>query len=36
MRHGPEAIRAVRPPVDRTLAGTSAWLRVARTKASAT
>ena len=36
MRHGPEAIRAVRPPVDRTLAGTSSWLRVARAKGSAT
>jgi hypothetical protein len=35
MRHGSEAIRAVRPPVDRTLVGTSSWLRVARTKAAA-
>ena len=35
MRHGPAAIRAVRPPVDRTLAGTSSWLRVARAKGSA-
>ncbi|WP_249138235.1 methylenetetrahydrofolate reductase C-terminal domain-containing protein [Phenylobacterium montanum] len=33
MRKGPEAIRAVRPPVDRTLAGTSSWLRVARQRA---
>jgi hypothetical protein len=33
MRAGREAIRAVRPPVDRRLAGTSAWLRVARLKA---
>jgi Methylene-tetrahydrofolate reductase C terminal len=35
MRNGPAAIRAVRPPVDRTLAGTSSWLRVARMKAEA-
>ena len=32
MRKGPAAIRAVRPPVDRTLVGTSSWLRVARQK----
>jgi hypothetical protein len=35
MRKGHAAIRAVRPPVDRTLVGTSSWLRVARTKAAA-
>ena len=34
MRKGGDAIRAVRPPVDRTLAGTSSWLRVARSKAA--
>jgi hypothetical protein len=33
MRMGPAAIRAVRPAVDRTLAGTSSWLRVVREKA---
>ncbi len=33
MREGPAAIRAVRGPVDRTLAGTSTWLHVARDKA---
>ena len=32
MRSGGETIRAVRPAVDRRLAGTSSWLRVARTK----
>ena len=35
MRNGRDAIRAVRPPVDRRLIGTSSWLRVARTKAAA-
>jgi hypothetical protein len=34
MRRGGAAIRAVRPPVDRTLVGTSSWLRVAREKAA--
>jgi len=34
MRQGGAAIRAVRPPVDRTLVGTSSWLRVARDKAA--
>ena len=33
MKKGPAAIRAVRGPVDSTLAGTSSWLRVAREKA---
>jgi Methylene-tetrahydrofolate reductase C terminal len=33
MRAGREAMRAVRPAVDRRLAGTSSWLRVARLKA---
>jgi hypothetical protein len=35
MRRGGDAIRVVRPPVDRRLAGTSSWLRVAREKAAA-
>ena len=35
MRSGRDAIRAVRPAVDRRLIGTSSWLRVARTKAAA-
>jgi hypothetical protein len=35
MRRGSEAIRAARPAVDRRLAGTSSWLRVAREKAKA-
>ena len=35
MRRGAEAIRAVRPAVDRRLAGTSSWLRVARSKSAA-
>ena len=35
MRSGRDAIRAVRPAVDRRLLGTSSWLRVARTKAAA-
>lgn len=35
MRRGREAIRAVRPAVDRRLSGTSSWLRVAREKAGA-
>ena len=35
MRRGAEAIRAVRPAVDRRLEGTSSWLRVAREKAGA-
>ncbi len=34
MRGGAEAIRAVRPAVDRRLEGTSSWLRVAREKAA--
>ena len=34
MRLGAEAIRAVRPAVDRRLEGTSSWLRVAREKAA--
>ena len=34
MRRGRESIRAVRPAVDRRLAGTSSWLRVAREKAA--
>jgi hypothetical protein len=33
MRSGREAIRALRPAVDRRLIGTSAWLRAARLKA---
>jgi hypothetical protein len=33
MRRGADAIRAVRPAVDRRLEGTSSWLRVAREKA---
>ena len=33
MGRGRDAIRAVRPAVDRRLAGTSSWLRVAREKA---
>ena len=32
MRRGHDALRAVRPAVDRRLAGTSSWLRVAREK----
>lgn len=35
MRSGRTAIRAVQPPVDRQLIGTSAWLRAARLKAGA-
>jgi len=34
MRRGNDAIRAVRPAVDRRLAETSSWLRVAREKAA--
>ena len=34
MRRGRDAIRAVRPAVDRRLAGTSSWLRTAREKAA--
>jgi hypothetical protein len=34
MRGGAEAIREVRPAVDRRLEGTSSWLRVAREKAA--
>jgi hypothetical protein len=34
MRRGRDSIRAVRPAVDRRLAGTSSWLRVAREKAA--
>jgi hypothetical protein len=34
MRRGRDAIRAVRPAVDRRLAGISSWLRVAREKAA--
>jgi hypothetical protein len=33
MRRGGDAIRALHPAVDRRLAGTSSWLRVARQKA---
>ena len=33
MKEGAERIRIVQPPVDRSLEGTSAWLRVAREKA---
>ena len=36
MRRGRDAIRAVRPAVDRCLSGTSSWLRVAREKAART
>ena len=35
MAEGRERIRIVQPPVDRSLQGTSAWLRVAREKAAA-
>jgi len=34
MREGAERIRVVQPPVDRSLEGSSAWLRVAREKAA--
>jgi hypothetical protein len=34
MRRGRDAIRTVRPAVDRRLSGTSSWLRVAREKAA--
>jgi Methylene-tetrahydrofolate reductase C terminal len=34
MRDGLDRIRAVQPPVDRALEGSSAWLRVAREKAA--
>lgn len=34
MRHGLERIQVVQPPVDRTLEGSSSWLRVAREKAA--
>jgi len=34
MRRGCDSISAVRPAVDRRLAGTSSWLRVAREKAA--
>jgi hypothetical protein len=34
MRRGLERIRVVQPPVDRSLEGSSSWLRVAREKAS--
>ncbi len=34
MRRGRDAISAVRPAVDRRLAGTSSWLKVAREKAA--
>jgi hypothetical protein len=34
MRRGRDAIRVVRPAVDRRLSGTSSWLRVAREKAA--
>jgi hypothetical protein len=33
MRNGGQAMRAVRPAIDRRLIGTSAWLRAARLKA---
>ncbi|MGE0212647.1 MAG: methylenetetrahydrofolate reductase C-terminal domain-containing protein [Parvibaculaceae bacterium] len=35
MRHGLERIRVVQPPVDRSLEGSSSWLRVAREKSRA-
>ncbi len=35
MQRGRDAIRVVRPAVDRRLSGTSSWLRVAREKAGA-
>jgi hypothetical protein len=35
MQRGRDAIRVVRPAVDRRLSGTSSWLRVAREKARA-
>ncbi len=34
MQHGLERIAVVQPPVDRSLEGSSAWLRVAREKAA--
>ena len=34
MRDGAERIRVVQPPVDRSLEGSSSWLRVAREKAA--
>jgi hypothetical protein len=34
MKHGSERIQVVQPPVDRTLEGSSSWLRVAREKAA--
>ena len=34
MKEGAERIRIVQPPVDRTLEGSSAWLRVAREKSA--
>jgi hypothetical protein len=34
MKHGLERIQVVQPPVDRTLEGSSSWLRVAREKAA--
>ena len=34
MQHGLERIHVVQPPVDRSLEGSSAWLRVAREKAA--
>lgn len=34
MRHGLQRIRVVQPPVDRSLEGSSSWLRVAREKAA--
>ena len=34
MRRGRDAIHVVRPAVDRRLAGTSSWLRIAREKAA--
>jgi hypothetical protein len=34
MKHGLDRIQVVQPPVDRTLEGSSSWLRVAREKAA--
>lgn len=34
MKHGLDRIRVVQPPVDRSLDGSSSWLRVAREKAA--
>ena len=34
MKYGLDRIQVVQPPVDRTLEGSSSWLRVAREKAA--